>query len=367
MAPNSFFSNMVSSHFNPAAVLDISRGGNVLVISDFHMGGGRGDDLAKNGVLLMEMLEQYYLDGGWTVVLNGDIEELQRFSLESIRRQWSRLYEIFDKFNARGCLYKTLGNHDEQLVFEKKYPYSLYDAVLIETGLVPLYVYHGHQSSRVYTNYNNLLRIGIRYLLKPLGIRNVSSGRSPFRRFHVEKQAYDFSLTNNCISIIGHTHRALFESLGRFEFIKFEIERLCRDYPVSQGEEREQIAAEVRALRRDLGKLKRSEKRNAMRQSLYGDDLPVPCLFNSGSAIGRKGINAIELNREKISLVYWFVQGEGKKFVSRGRYPVYILPGTKYCRTVLNHDRFEYIKARIELLGNSAETYPDISGITRNR
>jgi predicted phosphodiesterase len=357
---------MVNSHFNPAAVLDISRGGNVLVISDFHMGSGRRDDLAKNGGLLTEMLEQYYLDGGWTVVLNGDIEELQRFSLESIRRQWSRLYEIFDTFNARGCLYKTLGNHDEQLVFEKKYPYSLYDAVLIETGLIPLYVYHGHQSSRVYTNYNNLLRIGIRYLLKPLGVRNISSGRSPFRRFHVEKQAYDFSLENNCISIIGHTHRALFESLGRFEFIKFEIERLCRDYPVSRGEERERIAEEVRALRGDLGKLKRSEKRNAMRQSLYGDDLPVPCLFNSGSAIGRKGINAIELDREKISLVYWFVQGEGKRFVSRGRYPVYILPGTKYCRTVLNQDRFEYIKARIELLGNSAGTYPDISGITQN-
>ncbi|MFP3043935.1 metallophosphoesterase [Treponema primitia] len=352
---NTFFSDMINNHFNPAAVLDISQGGKVLVISDFHMGCGRRDDLAQNGVLLTEMLDHYYLNGDWTIVLNGDIEELQRFSLESIREQWPRLYQLFDKFNARGRLYKTLGNHDEQLIFEKKYPYALYDAVLIETGLIPLYVYHGHQSSKIYTNYNKLLQIGIRYLLKPLGVRNISSGRSPFRRFHVEKQAYDFSLAHNCISIIGHTHRPLFESLGRFEFIKFEIERLCRDYPVSLGEDRERIAEEVRALRADLGKLKRSEKRNAMRESLYGDDLPVPCLFNSGSAIGRRGINAIELDREKISLVYWFVQGEGKKFVNRGRYPVYILPGTKYCRTVLNQDRFEYVKARIELLGNPPE------------
>ncbi|GHV30017.1 metallophosphoesterase [Spirochaetia bacterium] len=359
---NTFFSDMVSNRLSPAAVLDISKGGKVLVISDFHMGCGRRDDLAQNGILLSEMLEHYYLSGGWNIVLNGDIEELQRFSLGGIRERWPQLYAIFDKFHTQGRLYKTLGNHDEQLVFEKKYPYPLYEAVLIETGLVPLYVYHGHQSSQVYTNYNKLLRIGIRYLLKPLGVRNISSGRSPFRRFHVEKQAYDFSLEHNCISIIGHTHRALFESLGRFEFIKFEIERLCRDYPASEGEERDRIAAEVRALRRDLGKLKRSEKRNAMRQSLYGDDIPVPCLFNSGSAIGRKGINAIELDKEKIALVYWFVQGEGKKFVSRGRYPVYILPGKRYCRTVLNQDLFSYIKARIELLGNFAGINPDAFG-----
>jgi predicted phosphodiesterase len=354
-----FFSDMINNRLDPVLTLDISQGGKALVISDFHMGGGRRDDLAQNRALLLRMLESYYLKGEWNIVLNGDIEELQRFSLESIRKQWSGLYELFDAFDAQGRLYKTLGNHDEDLVFEKKYPYHLCEAVLIKTGLLPIYVYHGHQFSSLYTKYNAIVRMALRYLLRPLGVRNISSGRSPYRRFHVEKQAYGFSLENNCISIIGHTHRALFESLGRFEYIKFEIERLCRDYPESLGEERERIAEEVRALRRDLGKLKRSERRSAIRHSLYGDDLPVPCLFNSGSAIGRKGINAIELDSEKIALVYWFVQGEGKKFVSRGRYPVYILPGTRYCRTVLNHDKLSYIKARIELLGNSPEINPE--------
>jgi predicted phosphodiesterase len=356
---NNFFSDMINGRLDPVATLDLSRSGKALVISDLHMGdGGRQDDLTQNGPLLLRMLESYYLQGGWNIILNGDIEELQRFPLESIRKQWPGLYDLFDAFNGRGCLYKTLGNHDEQLVFEKKYPYPLCEAALVKTGFLPVYVYHGHQSSNVYTKYNKVVRMALRYLLRPLGVRNISSGRSPYRRFHVEKQAYDFSLANNCISIIGHTHRALFESLGRFEYIKFEIERLCRDYPESRGEEHERIAEEVRALLRDLGKLKRSEKRNAMRESLYGDELPVPCLFNSGSAIGRKGINAIELEGEKISLVYWFTQGEGKRFVSRGRYPVYVLPGSKYCRTVLNQDKFSYIKARVELLGNSSPLNP---------
>ncbi|AEF84251.1 Ser/Thr protein phosphatase family protein [Treponema primitia ZAS-2] len=350
-----FFSEIINPRFNSVASLDISQGGKALVISDFHMGAGRRDDLARNGALLTELLEQYYYQDGWQVILNGDIEELQRFSLGDIQKQWPGLYRVFDKLAAEGRLYKALGNHDEDLIFEREYPYPLFNAIRIDTGVLPIFVYHGHQSSKVYRDYNTFIRLGLRYFLKPFGIRNISSARSPLRRFSVEKKAYDFSLKNNCISIIGHTHRALFESLGRFEFIKFEIERLCRDYPASRGEDRERIASEVRALRLELGKLKRSEKRSGLRQSLYGDELPVPCLFNSGSAIGRRGINAIELDMDQISLVYWFVQGEGRKFVNRGRYPVYILPGTKYCRTVLNQDRFEFVKARIELLGNSPE------------
>jgi predicted phosphodiesterase len=347
----SFFSDMTDSRFNPGAVLDIAQGGKVLVISDLHMGSGRADDFVYNGALVQEILVRYYFPGGWYLVLNGDIEELQRNSLQSIKEQWPGLYEAFDLFSAHGRLYKTVGNHDEDLIFEKHYPYPLYNAVRVETGLIPLYIYHGHQASRVYTDYNNLIRVGLRYLLKPLGIRNVSSARSPYRRFYVEKQAYAFSLKNNCISIIGHTHRALFESLGRFDYIKFEIERLCRDYPTSEGENRKRIAGEVASLRQELGKLKRSERRDVLRQSLYGDELPVPCLFNSGSAIGKKGINAIELNNKDIALVYWFMEGAGRKFVSRGWYEVEQLPGTRYYRTILNQDRLDYIKARIELLG----------------
>jgi hypothetical protein len=203
----------------------------------------------------------------------------------------------------------------------------------------------------MYADYNNLVRIFLRYVLKPIGIRNISSARSPHRRFFVEKNAYRFSLENNCISVIGHTHRPLFESLGRFDYIKFEIERLCRDYPASRGEDRERIAREVWALRGELGKLKRSERRDVLRQSLYGDELPVPCLFNSGCAIGKKGITALELDGENIVLVYWFAEGSEMKFVRRGHYELEQIPGSPCRRAVLNRDRLDYIKARIELLG----------------
>ena len=345
---------MSERHFFATQVLDIVNGGKVLVISDLHMGDGRRDDLHPNGDLLKKILENYYYQNGWYLILNGDIEELAKFPLSGIRAEWAELYRVFDLFASEGRLFKTLGNHDEDLIFEKAYPYPLYNAIRIETGLVPLYVYHGHQSSRVYTDFNNLIRITLRYILRPVGIRNISSARSPHRRFRVERFAYNFSLQNHCISIIGHTHRALFESLSRFDYIKYELERLCRAYPASSGADRDLIKDEVNLLRQELGKLKRSERRDVLRQSLYGDELPVPCLFNSGCAIGKKGINAIEVDNENISLVYWFSEGKGMKFISRGWYKVEQLENTSYYRSVLNQDRLDHIKARIELLGSTA-------------
>jgi predicted phosphodiesterase len=325
---------MMNPRFNPSAVLALSAGGRVLVMSDFHMGdGGRSDDLVKNEALLLACLSRYF-DEGWHLVLNGDIEELQRHPLKTIRRRWKPLYDMFDAFARESRLLKTLGNHDEELIFEEGYPYPLYNVIRIETGVLPVFVYHGHQSSRVYTRYNTLVGAGLKYVFKPIGIRNLSSARSPRRRFHVEKKAYDFSLKNNVISIIGHTHRELFESLGRFSFLKFEIERLCREYPRAEGLLREEIAREVRLLQTELGMLKKAERRYALRESLYGQAFPVPCLFNSGSAIGKKGVTAIELTRERIALVHWPSGGEPR-------------------REVLNEDRLERISAKIELLGGT--------------
>ncbi|MDR0600854.1 MAG: serine/threonine protein phosphatase [Treponema sp.] len=353
-AGDDFFSNMVGPRFNPDAVLDIRNGEKVLVMSDFHMGSGRRDDLAYNGGFLTAILSDYYFERGWYLVLNGDIEELMRYSLGDIQKQWPLLYRAFDRFAAAGRLYKLIGNHDEALLFQKSYPYTLYSAVRIETGLMPVYVYHGHQSSRVYAKYNSLIGASIRYFLKPFGIRNISTARNSRRRFYVEKKAYEFSLENNCISVIGHTHRPLFESLGRFDYIKFEIERLCRDYPAVLPAERGRIAAEVAALSADLGKLQRKERRDVLRQSLYGDLLPVPCLFNSGCAIGKKGVNAIELDRGSIALVYWLNERGEKHFISRGDYSVEDMG--PYRRVVLNQDRMDYVAARIELLGKRGGT-----------
>ena len=351
MKQTGFLSNMAKREFIPDMTLDLTAcGSRALIISDLHMGSGKRDDLTDNGELLISLLEDYYFPQGWHLVLNGDIEELQRYSLDRIKEKWKRLYGVFDLFAGQNRLYKLIGNHDDELLLNKSYPYPLYGVIRVETGLIPAYVFHGHQSSRIYSKYNKILRAGIRYVLKPVGIKNTSSGRSPYKRFHVEKAAYDFSLNMRCISIIGHTHRPLFESLGRLEYIKFEIERLIRDYPASSGEKRCFIETNVMALRRELGKLKKKERRDT-RHNVYGDEMPVPCLFNSGCAIGKKGLHAIELSCEDIALVYWYTEGKGRRFISRGGYDIEKIGDNR--RAILNRDRLDFIFARIQLLGST--------------
>ena len=207
----SFFSELLSKRFNSDAVLNLQTNPNskVLIISDFHMGKGKHDDFRNNGEMVRRILEDYYFKNGWYLVLNGDIEELAKYSLSGIRTEWEAMYRVFDLFATTGRLYKTLGNHDEDLVFEKDYPYPLYNAVRIETGIIPLYVYHGHQSSRMYTDFNNVISLGLRYLLKPIGIRNISSARSPRRSFQVEQAAYNFSLANNFVTF-GNDKNCIF-------------------------------------------------------------------------------------------------------------------------------------------------------------
>jgi len=318
------------------------------------MGTGSRDDLYHNGEMLTCVLEEYYFKNGWILVLNGDIEELQRFSLNEIREKWGGLYRVFNLFAAENRLYKIIGNHDESLnlTINASYPYHIHNAIKIETGIIPAFVYHGHQLSYIYSNFNWLIGILIRFFMRPFGIKNITDSRNPFKRFKIEKKAYSFSIKNNCLSIIGHTHRSLFESLGRFDYIKFEIERLCRDYPASAGEDRSRIENEVTALRKELSKLKHKERRDVLRQSLYGDELPVPCLFNSGCAVGKKGLTAIEMTNEDIALVYWFIEGKSKKFVTRGGYDIVKIPGKPYNRAVLNYNKLDYVFARIKLLGN---------------
>jgi len=353
--PDRLFINRLSNDdLEENSVIDISKGGKILIISDLHMGAGIRDDLYHNGELLTCILEEYYFKNGWFLVLNGDVEELQRYSLDEIRENWAGLYRVFNLFDREKRLYRIIGNHDEQLLFLRNtsYPYPIHTIVKIETGVIPAYVYHGHQFSSVYVKFNWLLGLLVRFVLKPFGIKNITDSRSPFKRFQIEKMAYAFSLQNNCLSIIGHTHRSLFESLGRFDYIKFEIERLCRDYPSSVGEDRNRIENEVTALRKELGKLKQKERRDVLRQSLYGDELPVPCLFNSGCAVGKKGLTAIEMTNEDIALVYWFAEGKSKKFITRGGYDIVNIPARPYHKAVLNYNKLDYVFARIKLLGN---------------
>ena len=85
----------------------------IVIFSDLHMGNGSWtDDFLHNGEMFREVLARRYFDDDSTLILNGDVEELQRFSRRAIAERWQSLYALFCAFHQEGRLIRIVGNHD---------------------------------------------------------------------------------------------------------------------------------------------------------------------------------------------------------------------------------------------------------------
>jgi hypothetical protein len=101
--------------------IKIDSDSKIIVLSDFHLGIGRSrDEFRKNARLVMTVLKEWYLPQGYSLILNGDIEELHRLKLPKVSRTWESLYEIFLEFKKGPGLYKIQGNHDSGLSLIRK-------------------------------------------------------------------------------------------------------------------------------------------------------------------------------------------------------------------------------------------------------
>ncbi len=339
-----------------AKTIPLDHSSKVLILSDLHMGnGGRLDEFRRNAELVKSMLEGYYRPQQYSLVLNGDIEELLKFPLASIELQWSDFYDLFKTFEQNGFFWKTCGNHDAPLLHEKNYRLasSLAESVKFKYGAETLLLFHGHQASVfMWETFPVVSRAAIfflRYIAKPAGIKNFSVAHNSRRRFAVEKSIYEFSNREKIISIIGHTHRPLFESLSKVDYLNYKIEDLCRMYPVAEGDHRAAIKKQMESIKIELAACYRQGKKIGLRSGIY-HNLTIPSLFNSGCAIGKRGITALEIEGNTIRLVGWYNDKQSPKFESdRDNRPME-LNSTGFSRIVLNEDSLDYVFSRLHLL-----------------
>lgn len=345
------FSDGILKQMRGAPEIALDRSSRIVVLSDLHMGdGSANDDLRRNGELLCSVLERHYLARGSTLILNGDIEDLQKFPLPKIRAAWRPLFGLFDRFAREGRLYKVVGNHDDDLLEAARYPYALYQGIRLNWGERVLYAFHGHQASGFLMNHNDLSGAIVRYLVHGLGIRNVSPSKDSGRRYRVERIIYAFSRGAGIASVIGHTHRPLFESLSKYDSLRYEIERLCVEYSAADEARRAAISETVGLYKEEFRRMGRKDKRRRRSRSLYGSDLLLPCLFNSGCAVGKKGITAIEIEEGRIALAYWFEEGKERRYLERETGPESILEGTAYRRALIGNEGLDDVFARMDLL-----------------
>ncbi len=328
--------------------------GRYVFLSDLHLGnGGKRDDLERNRELVMDSLSRWYLERGYTLVLNGDIEDVHKFKLEDIRKAWPEFFAILDAFAAAGRLRKIVGNHDLALVREEGYPYPLSHGLRLTRRGKTIAVFHGHQASRFFVHYDYVSHFVIRYLAKPLRIRNTSISSDVRYRFKTEKRIYKASKKLGMISITGHTHRPLFDSLSKHESLRWAIEEKLAEYAEAEGPRRDAIAAIVRTYRKELRRLSDDGVKYSLSRSLYEKrDVLIPSLFNSGCATGKKGYTAIEISGPSIELVHWGSAETSRGYISEASLESEGIEGSPWRRFVLRRDSLDRVFARIELLGS---------------
>ncbi len=101
--------------YNESFDLTVADEDRLVIFSDLHMGdGGSRDDFAGNSGLFRFILDNYYKPRDYTLVLNGDVEELYKFSIKSIYKAWKGLYRIYEHFESAGKFIKIIGNHDHE-------------------------------------------------------------------------------------------------------------------------------------------------------------------------------------------------------------------------------------------------------------
>jgi predicted phosphodiesterase len=340
----------LDSLWDSAPVHPLTDHDKIAFFSDWHMGdGGPNDDFKKNAAVVLEALRKYYEPRGWTLVLNGDIEEYLRARPEAIRRAWAPVFTILQRMRTEGRVIRLVGNHEiresASAFIEAHRPFDG-EALKFDYQGQTLFVFHGHQAGKVNTGrYNALISWSLRVFANTLRIGNSSISNDSGKKIKLERMVYEFSRARGILSIIGHTHRPLFESLSGKESQSYHLERLCRRWAKAKGAKREAIqdaVARYRARNREMpkpGELHLSDL-------VYGDVL-VPCLFNSGCAVGKRGLTVLEIKKGKLALSFWSDPLRSQRW--QGEYKASTtLPGA--LRFVLRRESLDYLFGRIELL-----------------
>lgn len=332
--------------------LPLEKASRYVFLSDLHLGdGGKTDDFHHNEELVCDSLENHYLAQGFTLVLNGDIEELHKFKLEEIQRRYHRLYGIFKKFDERRRLVKLIGNHDLGLLLHADYPFKIYQALCLEHKDSRILAFHGHQAYKLFMQYNYLSDFLVRNIVEPLKIQNREKPLTSKRRYKAERRIYRASRALGLISITGHTHRPLFESFSKYDNLRWNLETLLRQYSDVDRDQRPALEAQIKMYASEFKRLSKVERKKKISRSLYErEEMLLPCMFNSGCATAKAGFTAIELSEERLSLVYWTRQGSVRPYMEKDALGRDAMPDSAWCRYKLADDSIEYIIARSRLL-----------------
>jgi predicted phosphodiesterase len=333
--------------------ISIDEKSKIVVMSDLHIGdGGKNDDFKPNAKLVKTALH-YYLDADYSLVLNGDIEERLRFSLESIYNNWGNVYDIFDAFNRSSRFFKILGNHDLKTLLDSRY--STYEGLVFNYNHNKIFITHGHQVDSSILLLERMPKIVdfSFYIANLLGIKNYEDLPKSRRNLNIDKKLYNFAKQEGIIMINGHTHKPVFESRARKDFLVERIEKLIQMYSKTDSKkQRDKIEKVLQKYFEELNDILAQRKKYFLPDNQISKIFTFPCYFNGGSAIGKSGVTAIEIKKGNISLTHWFDKKISDKYLNLSKYEEYKKPTEidNFYRVLLRKESLENIFLRIKLL-----------------
>jgi UDP-2,3-diacylglucosamine pyrophosphatase LpxH len=266
--------------FDHAPSLPMHGSDRFVIVSDLHMGDGSfHDDFHTTSPLFKTVFQNYYFEKGFKLILNGDVEELQKFILDRIIHRWNDIYDLFKRFQEDLAVFKLHGNHDPWLYFlsDHNIIHRQFEALKFKFDDASLFFLHGHQSSYWLERLQNLNSVLLKKVVNPLKLKNFTLDLGKKGVTKKEYRLSDFSLKNKILTFMGHTHRPLF-----------------------------------------------------------GNDSGAPALYNSGAAIGKKGITTLEIDRGRLNLVHWWGRKLVKRYLDPDRFEPERLGRNDIYRVVLN-------------------------------
>ena len=312
----------------------LRRESRYVIVSELRMGdGGSKDELARARKALFAVLGRWYLPRGYTLVLNGDIEDLRRFWLKDILAAWPEMYALFDAFKERQRLRKIVGERDLALLRLRSYPYELSHGLRLDGERSSILVFHGHQASPPCIGRDYLSDYMVRWLGSSKRVKAEEVENDRRERFKAERRLYRAASRLRLIAVQGHTRRPLFESRTNRDSIRAEVERLLREGDPRQGD----------------SKLKERS-------------LVSPCLFSPGSVLGAKvqgalGLRMLEVEDGSVRLARWTAARGAAGRGPQGSVPQ-ALEGTPYLRFETRSASIGGLFERINLLAPRRDEGP---------
>jgi len=283
------------------------------LFSDLHLGDrGKADNFVHNEETMIFALN-YYKNNGYSIILLGDVEEFWQFDFIKIYDRYEKsIYKLLRSF-ADNKVHRIFGNHDiewkrppDPILSKETVSQGVPEAIMLDDYI---FLIHGHQGDLL-CDKNVWFSSFLARCLKPfvpiakvLGYENRSATKSQIPK-NRERLYYNWAKVNQVILICGHTHNAIFASRSYYWWLKKQIKQKESEKKRSSKDKMKlkELSKDIKKLKRDLREEKRMG-RDPNRLATRGK--PLPCYFNTGCGLYKKGITNIEIEGDKIRLIKW--------------------------------------------------------------